>query len=130
ASGVLVLARTSEFARTLHEQFEDGRADKRYWALVRGTPPDAGVVDHPIPRREDGPRVPAVTEFRRLATVGTEIVDSAGQPRAQSYSLVEARPLSGRRHQVRRHLKHAGHPLLGDTDYGRGEHNRLARERW
>src|SRR5262245_45428525 len=55
ASGVLVLARSSEAARRLHEQFEDGHADKRYWALVRGAPPETGVVDHPIPRREDGP---------------------------------------------------------------------------
>src|SRR5512132_544156 len=49
ASGVLVLARSPAFARTLHEQFEDGRADKRYLALVRGAPAEAGVIDHPIP---------------------------------------------------------------------------------
>jgi tRNA pseudouridine65 synthase len=130
ASGVLVLARSSEAARVLHVQFEDGHAEKRYLALVRGTPPDAGIIDHPIPRREDGPRVPAVTEFRRLATITTEIVDRAGQSRQQTYSLVEARPRSGRRHQVRRHLKHVGHPLLGDVHYGKSEHNRLARARY
>jgi tRNA pseudouridine65 synthase len=130
ASGVLVLARSSEAARVLHTQFEDGQADKRYLALVRGTPPDQGVIDHAIPRREDGPRVPALTEFRRLATITTELVDRAGQPRRQSYSLVEARPHSGRLHQVRRHLKHVGHPLLGDVHYGKAEHNRLARARY
>src|SRR4051812_23213164 len=53
ASGVLVLARSPESARSLHEQFEDGQADKRYLALVRGTPPESGIIDHPIPRRED-----------------------------------------------------------------------------
>jgi tRNA pseudouridine65 synthase len=123
ASGVLVLARSPAFARTLHEQFEDGRADKRYLAVVRGAPPAAGVVDHPIPRREDGPRVPAVTEFTRLA-----VVNLAMGERRQDYALVEARPRSGRFHQIRRHLKHLGHPLLGDANYGRGEHNRFVRD--
>ncbi len=125
ASGVLVLARSSQMARVLHEQFEDGRADKRYLALVRGAPPEAGVIDHPIPRREDGPRVPSVTEFTRLAVVSVPVGE-----RMQSYALVEARPRSGRLHQIRRHLKHLGHPLLGDANYGRGEHNRLCKERF
>lgn len=122
ASGVLVLARSPAFARTLHEQFEDGRADKRYLALVRGAPAEAGVIDHPIPRREDGPRVPAVTEFTRVA-----VVNVAMGERRQDYALVEARPKSGRWHQIRRHMKHLGHPLVGDVNYGRGEHNRFCR---
>jgi tRNA pseudouridine65 synthase len=130
ASGVLVLARSSEAARRLHEQFEDAGADKRYLALVRGAPAAAGVIDHPLPRRVDGPRVPAVTEYRRLATVTTALVDREGRERAQPYALVEARPRSGRLHQVRRHLKHLGHPLLGDANYGRTELNRWCRERY
>jgi tRNA pseudouridine65 synthase len=128
ASGVVVFARSAEAAAVLHPQFEDGRADKRYLALVRGTPPEAGVIDHPIPRREDGPRVDAVTSFTRLQTITTTIVDRQGRARVQSYSLVEARPRSGRLHQVRRHLKHAGHPLIGDANYGGLEHNRWCRE--
>jgi tRNA pseudouridine65 synthase len=130
ASGVVVFARSSAAAALLHPQFEDGRADKRYLALVRGAPPDTGLIDHPIPRREDGPRVPAVTSFVRRATVATTFIDRAGLERAQSYSLVEAQPRSGRLHQVRRHLKHAGHPLIGDVHYGRVEHNRWCREHY
>jgi tRNA pseudouridine65 synthase len=130
ASGVVVLARSSAAAGLLHPQFEDGRADKRYLALVRGKPPESGVIDHPIPRREDGPRVPAVTAFTCLQTVTTRFVDRQGVERAQSYSLVEAQPRSGRLHQVRRHLKHAGHPLVGDVHYGRVEHNRWCREHY
>jgi tRNA pseudouridine65 synthase len=61
--------------------------------------------------------VPAVTEFRRLAVF-------------ERYALVEARPLTGRRHQIRRHFKHISHPLIGDVRYGKGEHNRLFRERF
>jgi tRNA pseudouridine65 synthase len=129
ASGVLVLARSSVFAAALHPQFEDGRAIKRYLAAVRGMPPEAGVIDHPIPRREDGPRVPAVTEFRRLATV-TVPLQHQELERERRYSLVEARPHTGRLHQIRRHLKHIAHPVLGDVNHGRSEHNRLCRLRF
>jgi len=129
ASGVLVLARTSAFAAALHPQFEDGRADKRYLAAVRGMPPDTGVIDHPLPRREDGPRVPAVTEYRRLATVTVPLLPQELE-REQRYSLVEAHPRSGRLHQIRRHLKHIAHPVLGDVNHGRSEHNRLCRQRF
>jgi tRNA pseudouridine65 synthase len=125
ASGVLVLARSREAARALHDQFEEGRADKRYLVAVRGAPLEAGTIDHPIPRRPGGPRVAALTEYRRLATVTLEL--PVREPR---YSLVEARTRSGRLHQVRRHLKHIAHPVLGDAGYGRSEHNRLCRERF
>jgi tRNA pseudouridine65 synthase len=117
ASGALAFALDQEAARLLHQAFEDGRADKRYLALVRGVPPEGGRIDHPIPRREGGPRVPAITEYTRLAVF-------------ERFALVEARPLTGRLHQVRRHLKHLGHPLIGDVNYGRGELNRLFRERF
>ena len=129
ASGVLLLARSPAAAAHLQGQLERGEADKRYLAAVRGAPPEAGVIDHPVPRREDGPRVPARTEYRRLE-VATVAPEPGGPPRESRYALVEARPLSGRFHQIRRHLKHIGHPLLGDVNYGRGEHNRLCRDRF
>jgi tRNA pseudouridine65 synthase len=116
-SGVLLFALDPATARRLQEQFEAGTVAKRYLALVRGIPPEEGVIDHPIPRDEDGPRVPALTEFRRLATF-------------ERYALVEARPRTGRRHQIRRHFKHLSHPLIGDVRYGKGEHNRLFRDRF
>ncbi len=116
-SGVLLFALDSGTARRMQERFEAGAVEKRYLALVRGIPPESGVIDHPIPRDVDGPRVPAVTEFRRLAIF-------------ERYALIEARPRTGRRHQIRRHLKHISHPLIGDVRYGKGEHNRLFRERF
>lgn len=128
ASGALLFATGPEAARRLHEAFEAGAVDKRYLALVRGAPaPGEIVVDHPIPRREDGPRVPATTVVRGLAVA--EVADGPGG-RRQAYALVEARPRTGRLHQVRRHLKHLGHPLVGDVNYGRSEHNRFFRERF
>lgn len=113
-SGVLLFALDPEAARALHERFEAGEVRKRYLALVRGVPPEQGVIDHAIPRREGGPRVPAVTAFTRL---------HAGDHLA----LVEARPRTGRLHQVRRHLKHISHPVIGDANYGKGALNRLYR---
>ncbi len=116
-SGVLLFALDPETAGRMQERFAAGQIEKRYLALVRGIPPESGVIDHPIPRDEGGPRVPAVTEFRRLTIF-------------ERYALVEARPRTGRRHQIRRHLKHLNHPLIGDVRYGKGEHNRLFRERF
>ncbi len=117
ASGALAFALTPDAARALGEAFAAGAVTKRYVALVRGVPPEQGVIDHPIPRREDGPRVPAMTEYRRVTSYGR-------------YSLVEATPRTGRLHQIRRHLKHISCPLIGDVRYGKGEHNRLFRDRY
>jgi tRNA pseudouridine65 synthase len=116
ASGVLVFARSSEMAAALQAQWTAGAVIKRYLAIVRGAPPDAAVIDHPIPRAEDGPRVPAVTAIRTLHRGGR-------------YAVVAAVPRTGRLHQIRRHLKHISCPLIGDVRYGKGEHNRLFRER-
>lgn len=116
-SGALAMALDPGTARALQERFEAGEVRKRYLALVRGIPPEEGVIDSPVPRSPDGPRVPAVTEFRRLGTF-------------ERYALLEVVPRTGRLHQIRRHLKHISHPLIGDVRYGKGEHNRLFRERF
>jgi len=114
-SGVLLFALSSEIAAAITLQ------GKRYVAAVRGRPAPSGLIDHPVRRGEerDSPRVPAVTEFTLLAT----------SPIAR-YSLVEARPLTGRLHQIRRHLKHISHPILGDVRYGKREHNHLCRDQF
>jgi tRNA pseudouridine65 synthase len=115
-SGALVFARTREAAAALAQAFEAGRVEKRYLALVRGAPPESGVIDYPIPRSEGGPRVPAVTRYRLVAR---SPVDRC--------SLVVAMPETGRLHQIRRHLRHIDHPLVGDVKHGSGEINRRYR---
>jgi tRNA pseudouridine65 synthase len=112
-SGALLFARTREAATPLMRAFEHGAVEKRYLALVRGMPPDAGTIDYAIPKSEDGPRVPAVTCFR---VVARSSVDRC--------SLVLAAPRTGRLHQVRRHLQHIHHPLVGDVKHGSGVINR------
>jgi tRNA pseudouridine65 synthase len=115
ASGVVLFALDREAARAFSEVWD--AATKRYLALTRGHPPEHLVIDHAIPKAPGAPRVPAVTEVRRLETFGR-------------YALVEAHPRTGRLHQIRRHLKHVSCPLIGDVRYGKGEHNRLFRTRY
>lgn len=112
-SGALVFARTCEAAAALAASFEERRVEKSYLALVRGVPPESGTVDYAIPKREDGPRVPAVTQFRRVAVSSVD-----------RCSLVLAMPETGRLHQIRRHLRHISHPLVGDVKHGSGVINR------
>ena len=113
-SGAIAFAKNKRVASQLGPLFAEGAVRKQYIALVRGVPPESGVIDHPIQRDGDGPRVPARTDFRRLWTTGR-------------YSLVLTEPHTGRRHQIRRHLKHRSWPIIGDVRYGKGEHNRFFR---
>jgi tRNA pseudouridine65 synthase len=121
ASGPVLFAKGAEAARELAEWARAGYCRKDYLALVRGECPERLDIDHPIHRRVDGPRVGARTLVRCIAIVQTA-------PR--HVSLVCARPLTGRLHQIRRHMKHANHPLIGDGRYGRGDLNRAFRERY
>ncbi len=115
ASGIVLFALDRDAARALSDAWTE--ADKRYLAITRGHPPEHLVIDHAIPKAPGEDRVPAVTEIWRRDTFGR-------------YALVEARPHTGRLHQIRRHLKHISCPLIGDVRYGKGEHNRLFRERY
>jgi tRNA pseudouridine65 synthase len=123
-SGVLLFALDASCAAALGRRFEAGEVHKTYVALVRGVAPEDLVIDHPVPKAETGPRVPAITALCRLATS-----EPLG-PAARRFSLVEAKPRTGRLHQVRRHLKHAGHPIVGDVNYGKGDINRFFRDRY
>lgn len=128
-SGVLLMALSSAAARQLAASFERHEVRKRYVALVRGWPCDARV-DHPLKPDDAGPNVTAqeaVTDIRLLARCSLDVpVDRYPQTRV---ALVEAQPMTGRRHQIRRHLKHLSHPIIGDATHGKGAHNRWWAER-
>jgi tRNA pseudouridine65 synthase len=129
--GVLLLALHAEAARALGQAFEQHHVYKRYLALVRGWAPASAEVDHalrPDDAPPDAPEQPAHTRLRCLARLDwPESVD----PRFAStrLSLVEALPTTGRRHQIRRHLKHLAHPIIGDATHGKGPLNRWWAER-
>ena len=126
-SGVLAFARDAGVASTLGQAFEAGLVRKRYLALARGWPDAEGEIDYPLARDPELPsagqvRLPAVTRWRRLACFEWPFAD--GRHETSRYALVEVEPLSGRRHQIRRHFKHLAHPLVGDTTHGKSAHNR------
>lgn len=132
-SGALVFARDPATARSLASQFEDRLVDKRYVAVVRGWPGEQGLIDYPLDTVRDDRVVtvttaakPALTRFRRLAT--TELPRRVDRYPTSRYALLELAPQTGRRHQLRRHLAHVSHPIIGDTTYGKGGHNRLFAE--
>ena len=116
-SGVLLFALSAELASALGQTLQAGGVHKHYLALVRGVTADSLEIDHPLAKEPGQEPKPAQTSVRRLGTF-------------ERYSLVEVRPHTGRPHQVRRHLKHVSHPIVGDTRYGSGEHNRIWRARF
>lgn len=132
-SGVLLFAYSRDVARALEAQFAGQQVAKTYLAVVRGHPPQEGVIDHPLTRQYDdyefrtaapaGDSQQAVTHYRCLARC--ELPYAVDRYPSSRYALVGLYPESGRRHQLRRHLKHIAHPIIGDATYGKGKHNRL-----
>jgi tRNA pseudouridine65 synthase len=132
-SGVLLFALDPDTGRALSTAFECQEVEKRYLAVVRGHPPEAGEIDHALTKRLEGAELrdtrtenrpqDAITRYRRLATV--ELPYRVDRYPASRYGLLELTPLTGRRHQLRRHLKHISHPIIGDATFGKGRHNRL-----
>ena len=123
-SGVLLFATEREVLRFLADQFMARQTHKTYHCISRGFAKDV-TCDEPL--RVHDNTVEASTEFRCLAQI---TVPWPNEKFPQSrYSLIEALPLTGRYHQIRRHLRHLAWPIIGDTKHGDGTHNNLWRER-
>ena len=132
-SGVVLFALHSEAARRLSAALCDGGAEKIYLAIVRGWAPVDVGVDHPLRDRPDRLSRRQVIRSRAAATgvrclARIELEAAVGRYSTARYSLVACRPRTGRKHQIRRHLKHLRHPIIGDANYGDGAHNRFFRE--
>jgi len=122
-SGCLLLAFDRDTASALGKVLMAGEVDKHYLAVCRGWPEERFTIDHALDGGPGKPlKKPAVTRFERLATCELELA-SAGFPTSR-YALLQAMPQTGRFRQIRRHLKHASHHLIGDTSHGDGRHNR------
>lgn len=129
-SGALVFALDPATARDLSEAFAGTAVGKWYLALVRGWPDERGEIDHALRPVEDDvlpatgrPPQSARTDYERLETF--EIPHRVDRYPSSRYALLRLRPQTGRRHQLRRHLAHLSHPVVGDSTYGKGAHNRL-----
>lgn len=121
-SGILVFALDKPTDRFLQMQFQDKQTDKRYLALLRGFSPDQQTIDYAL-QREDGALQDAVTRFTTLERF--EIPVAQGKFATSRYSLIEARPETGRMHQLRKHFAHIFHPIIGDRPHGCNKQNKF-----
>ncbi|PIE41538.1 MAG: hypothetical protein CSA49_02995 [Gammaproteobacteria bacterium] len=134
-SGILLFAKSLDALRAISTQFENNEVGKEYHALVRGFPPDELTINHPVKTRKDkydkktlqAPKA-ALTQLTTLATctlnVKIERYDTS------RYALVRLTPKTGRRHQLRYHMKHIAHPIIGDATYGKGIQNRYFQQHY
>jgi tRNA pseudouridine65 synthase len=134
-SGVLAFGLNPDAAREYSAIFAQRGVVKTYVALVRGWPAEEGTIDRPLAAVDDERSDPRPAEpresrtaFRRIATF--ELPMRVDRYPTSRYALVELTPHTGRRHQLRRHLAGASHPIVGDSTYGKGRHNRLFREQF
>ncbi len=122
-SGCLLVAFDRDSASTLGKVLMSREVEKDYLAICRGWPEPDFIVDHPIDGGPGKPeKKPALTRFVRLAT--GELPLPSGDFETSRYALLRCQPETGRFRQIRRHLKHAFHHLIGDTSHGDGRHNR------
>lgn len=135
-SGVLLFALSSDIARVLGQQQEQKHWQKHYLAVVRGYLTEGGELDYPLKEqldkiadkfsRDDKAAQSAITRYQPLAQV--ELPIPVSKYPAARYSLVALQPITGRKHQLRRHLAHLRHPIVGDTSHGDGKHNALFKQ--
>ncbi|WP_330147241.1 tRNA pseudouridine(65) synthase TruC [Shewanella oncorhynchi] len=135
-SGVLLFAKSSEVANALCEQFASHTVEKQYLALVRGNMHESGVLDYALKveldelgdKNADPNKAAqeAVTAYEPL--LNTEIPYPSGRYSTSRFALVRLSPKTGRKHQLRRHMAHLRHPIVGDTTHGDGKQNAFFRE--
>lgn len=137
-SGVLLFALHQDMARMMMPVFSSRQISKRYIAVARGYTAEYALIDYPLKEQldkisdadadQDKEAQDAVTEYTRLATI--ELPIAVGRYETARYSLLELLPQTGRKHQLRRHMKHVFHPIVGDTTHGDGKQNQLFRQQW
>ena len=136
-SGVLLFALDKQTAKLLSQEFKDKKIKKTYICVVRGYTDSLGIIDHPLKEKLDKiadknmkekEAKEAITHYKTISQI--ELDFAVGKYEKTRYSLVEVQPKTGRKHQIRRHMKHLSHHILGDTKYGRGEHNKFIRKEY
>ncbi|MFT6895669.1 MAG: tRNA pseudouridine65 synthase [Paraglaciecola sp.] len=137
-SGVLIFALSSDMARALNEQFAGHQISKTYYAIVRGHVQQAGTIDYALKEKLDKiadkmakidkPAQTAQTHYSPLRTF--ELPFAVSRYPSARYSLLKLQPKTGRKHQLRRHMCHINHPIVGDTNHGDGKHNTFVRQQF
>jgi tRNA pseudouridine65 synthase len=129
-SGVLLFGKSSQAAALLQPLFTTDQVKKIYLSVVRGFMPEQhGIINHSLKKKLFGPLQAAKTEYWSISQ--TEI-PFASSPRYKSsrYSVIQAYPHSGRMHQIRRHLAHERHYIIGDTAHGDNKQNNFFRKQF
>jgi len=126
-SGLLLLALDKETLVTMNHQFEARAVTKQYLAIVRGFSPLSGTIDYPV-CNDSGNLQDAVTNYQTIAQ--SEVDLPHGKHQTSRYSLVNAQPITGRTHQIRKHLSHIFHPIIGDRPHGCNKQNKLFLEKF
>lgn len=126
-SGVLLFALDKETNRNLVEQFTNKSTQKKYWAIVRGFCANELTIDYAL-HRDDGVLQDAITNVKTLEKA--EIDLPHGKHQTSRYSLIQAEPLTGRMHQIRKHMAHILHPIIGDRPHGCNKQNKLWLEKF
>ncbi|MEO6685393.1 MAG: pseudouridine synthase [Dyadobacter sp.] len=124
-SGVLLFALSDRMNSLMQMQFQDGKVEKHYSAIVRGFTPDYLEIDYPL-KRDDGVVQDAFTAFETLQK--TELDLPFGKHPTSRYSLVDLHPTTGRMHQLRKHMAHIFHPIIGDRPHGCNKQNKFFKE--
>lgn len=135
-SGLLIFALNSDVARTLTEQLTARQVRKNYHAVVRGYVAESGTINYALKEEldkladadadTDKEKQPAVTHYKCLKQIELPYKVSKKHDTTR-YSLVQLQPETGRKHQLRRHMAHIRHPIVGDTNHGDGRHNNFFR---
>ncbi len=124
-SGILLFSLSKEADQAMQQAFQNREVDKKYLAILRGFAPDEGEIDYAL-KKENGTLQDALTHFKTLKRVEPEIAQG-GFPTSR-YSLVEANPITGRMHQLRKHFAHIFHPIIGDRPHGCNKQNKFWKE--
>lgn len=126
-AGVLLFSLSKAMDSKAQMLFAERQTEKVYLAIVRGYTEDSFTIDYPL-KKENGTEQEAITHIRTLQRA--ELPIPMGKFDTSRYSLVEARPVTGRMHQIRRHLAHVFHPILADRPHGCNKQNKMWKERF
>jgi len=126
-SGVLIFALSKEIQKTMNDAFMNSEISKSYMAIVRGFTEDKGMIDYALTNDKEKIQ-DAVTHYKTLSK--SEIPVPLGKFKSSRYSLVEVVPITGRMHQIRKHLAHIFHPIIGDRPHGCNKQNKLFLDKW
>jgi tRNA pseudouridine65 synthase len=125
--GVLLFSLSEKVNALMQQQFANNQVSKTYHAIVRGFAPNEGTINYAL-LSEKGNVQEAITHFKTLSTI--EIPIASGKFATSRYSLVEAKPQTGRMHQLRKHFAHIFHPIIGDRPHGCNKQNRMFKQNW